>query len=78
MTDRIDILFGENMQTLMSERGFSYRELSALTGIGIASLHEYANAKTSVSLQYAKKISSALGSTVDEMTEIKLVKKIAN
>ena len=65
--DKTEEVFAEKMLYLMGERGITYKQLEALSGVPDSSLHDYAHCRVSVSLETAKKIADALNVNLDWM-----------
>lgn len=58
-------MFGENLKTLMAERGVSQSELSKMTGIGKPSISQYLSGKNTPSPKNIKTIADALECPID-------------
>ena len=77
--DETERIFAERLLKVMKERGLTYKQVEALTGVPDSSLHDYTHCKVSVSLETAKKIADGLDINLDWMVGIgSRLKKIAN
>ena len=60
--------FGQNLKAIMRTRGYSAKHLSDVSDIPYATIHLYANGRTSPSGPNLTRIARALGCSVSELT----------
>ncbi len=57
---KVEIIFAENLKTIMKERSLTFEELSKITNVPRSSLNDYALCEVAISLDTAKKIADSL------------------
>jgi transcriptional regulator with XRE-family HTH domain len=73
--------FADNLRTLRTEKGLSYRDMEKLTGISRSAIHQYENCKRDPQLSVIKKLSEVFDEDINWIVgdvDTRRIKKIAN
>lgn len=60
-------IFGENLSSILKERGMSYRQLALKTGLSVSRISDYINENATPTIYALINISYALDMSLDEL-----------